>query len=250
MLTASPTPNAQIGPHSTEASQGLRILQYAIAQCRDAVFITDAAGIIARVNPAFEKLTGYSCHEAVGKDLSALTAEGPYSESYREIWERILQQRSFSGSLRLRCMPDECLTVQVTVTPVLDLEGQVESLVCTCHPVEENSSPRAVSELPSAKPEQVKEVAHALNNLLMVAMSNAELAFDALSIEHPVRVQMQAIKQACRRAADVVRLLYELERQSEKTVNPTPLHYQAPAAQLVRKPPAPATEKARARAAS
>ncbi len=250
MLTTSPTPNAQIGAHSTEASQVLRDLQYAIAQCRDAVFITDAAGIIARVNPAFEKLTGYSSHEAVGKDLSALTADGPHSGSYQRLWERILQQRPFSGPFTLRNKSEESFGVEITVTAVLDVSGQIASLVCTCHPAE-GSPPRSlVSELPSARPEQVSEVAHALINLLTVAMSHAELAFDALPIEHPLRVQMQGIKQTCRRAADVVRLLYELERQQEKPVQPAPLHYQPAAAHHPAKPSRPATEKARVKAAS
>ena len=249
MLTASPTPNAHIGAPSAEASRVLRDLQYAIAQCRDAVFITDAAGIIARVNPAFEKLTGYSSHQAVGKDLSALTADGPHSASYQRIWERTLQQRPFSGPLRLRRRSEECIAVEITITPVPDSEGQVASLVCSCHRVEEGP-PSPSAEAPSANAEQVNEVAHALNNLLMVAMSNAELAFDALPIENPARVQMQSIKQACRRAADVVRLLYELERQPQKNVQPAPLHYQAPVVHPITKPAQPATEKARAKAAS
>ena len=250
MLTASPTPNAHIGAHSTEASRVLRDLQYVIAQCRDAVFITDAAGIIARVNPAFEKLTGYSSHGAVGKDLSALTADGPHSASYRKIWERTLQQRSFTGPLGLRLRSGECVTVELTITPVPNPDGLIESLVCTCNRVEQDSPSRSVPESPCANAEQVKEVAHALNNLLMVAMSNAELAFDALPIENPVRVQMQSIKQACRRAADVVRLLYELERQPQNSVQPAPLHYQPPVVHPIAKPSLPATEKAPAKAAS
>lgn len=251
MLATSPTPNAHIGSHSTDASQALRDLQYAIVQCRDAVFVADAAGLIVRVNPAFEKLTGYSSHEAVGKDLSALTADGPHSANYQRIWERTLQQRSFSGPLRLRHRSEKCIAVEITVTPVPASDGQIASLVCTCHCIEEASpSVFSVDEPPSANSAQVQEVAHALNNLLMVAMSNAELAFDALPIEHPLRVQMQTIRQACRRAADVIRLLYELERQPENIVQPAPLHYQPPAVRPLPKPALPGTEKARAKTAS
>lgn len=251
MLTTSPTPNAQIGAPSIEASQVLRDLQYAIAQCRDAVFVADPAGIIVRVNPAFERLTGYSSHEAVGKDLSALTADGPHSASYQRIWERTLQQRPFSGALRLRQQSGQCIAVEIVVTPVPTFDGEIGSLVCTCHRLEEDSpAESSAEESPSANSEQVKEVAHALNNLLMVAMSNAELAFDALPIENPLRVQMQTIRQACRRAANVVGLLYELERQPEKSLQPAPLHYQPPALRSITKPPLPATEKARAKAAS
>lgn len=251
MLTTSPTPNAHIGAPSIEASQVLRDLQYAIAQCRDAVFVADPAGIIVRVNPAFERLTGYSSHEAVGKDLSALTVDGPHSAIYQRIWERTLQQRTFSGPLRLRHQSGQGIAVEMTVTPVPTFDGEIGSLVCTCHRVEEISpAESSAEESRSANSEQVKEVAHALNNLLMVAMSNAELSFDALPVEHPLRVQMQTIRQACRRAADVVRLLYELERQPEQSVQPAPLHYQPPAVRPIAKPPQPATEKARAKAAS
>jgi len=248
MLTTSPTPNAQIGAQLTEASRILRDLQYAIAQCHDAIFITDAAGVIARVNPAFEKLTGYSSYEAVGKDLSTLTADGPHSAIYERIWERILEQRPFLGPLRLRHRSGEPVAVEITITPVPDSDGQIGTLVCTCQMIEEHSRP-SIEDLSSASSEQVKEVAHALNNLLMVAMSNAELAFDTLPVENPQRVQMQTIRQACRRAADVVRLLYELEG-SQKSVQPAPLHYQPPAVHPIAKPPLPATEKARAKAAS
>lgn len=251
MLTTSPTPNAHIGAPSIEASQVLRDLQYAMAQCRDAVFVADAAGLIVRVNPAFEKLTGYSSHEAVGKDLSALTADGPHSASYQKIWERTLQQRAWSGSLRLRHQSGQGIAVEMTVTPVPTFDGDIGSLVCTCHRVEEGGPAKSSADEPaSANSEQVKEVAHALNNLLMIAMSNAELAFDALPIENPLRVQMQTIRQACRRAADVVGLLYELERQPEQSVQPAPLHYQPPTVRPIAKPPLAATAQARAKAAS
>lgn len=229
MLTTSPIPNAQIGAQSSETSQLLRNLQHAIAQCRDAVFITDSAGIIARTNPAFEKLTGYSSHEAVGKDLSALSADGPHSEDYRQIWERVLQQRQFSGSITLRHKSDQRIAVEITVTPVLDTRGQIGNLVCTCSSAEQSDS-RVVPIASAAKPEQIKEVAHALNNTLMTAMAQAELSFELLAPEHAVRVRLKGIKYACRRAADLVRLLYELEKQTEKNAPPQPLHFQNPSA--------------------
>jgi PAS domain S-box-containing protein len=59
----------------------LRNLQYAVNQCQDVIFFTDPAGMIERVNPAFEGCTGYSSGEAVGKDLSWIAAEGPKSEA-------------------------------------------------------------------------------------------------------------------------------------------------------------------------
>jgi len=226
----SPTPNAQIGAQVAETAQLLRNLQHAVAQCREAVFITDATGIIARTNPAFEKLTGYSSQEAVGKDLSALSADGPHSQDYKQIWERILQQRPFSGPIVLRQKYAERVAVEIIITPVLDAQGQIGNLVCTCNALGRTSSSVEQSSAPTAKPDQIKEVAHALNNTLMIAMAQAELSFELLAPEHPVRVRLKGIKQVCRRAADLVRLLYELEKQAEENTPPEPIHYQSPSA--------------------
>jgi len=44
----------------------LRNLQHALNLCQEVIFFTDPAGMIERVNPAFEELTGYSSGEAVG----------------------------------------------------------------------------------------------------------------------------------------------------------------------------------------
>jgi len=76
-------------------AQALRNLQCAVTQSHDAIFITDAADLISCVNPAFEKLTGYSSFEVLGKDMSLLIADGPQSDDYRQIWSRIFQQRAF-----------------------------------------------------------------------------------------------------------------------------------------------------------
>ncbi len=41
-------------PQPSRMADALRNLQHAVAQCQDVVFITDAFGVIVRVNPAFE----------------------------------------------------------------------------------------------------------------------------------------------------------------------------------------------------
>lgn len=48
----------------------MRSLQHAVTQSHGAIFMTDGAGIVSRLNPTFEKLTGYSSLQIIGKDLS------------------------------------------------------------------------------------------------------------------------------------------------------------------------------------
>src|SRR5579864_9194365 len=70
-----------------QMTEAFRNLQQCVQHCQKAVFFTDGAGLLQRVNPAFEKLTGYTSAESVGKDLSWITAEGPTCKTYRELWK-------------------------------------------------------------------------------------------------------------------------------------------------------------------
>jgi PAS domain-containing protein len=93
---------ADRGPRPDLMAASLRNLRHAVDQCQDAIFTCDPAGVIERVNPAFEKITGYSSLETIGKDLSWIAAEGPRSDSYRRIWEQVFQERTYRGSLQVR----------------------------------------------------------------------------------------------------------------------------------------------------
>ena len=59
--------------------------------------ITDRAGVIEYVNPAFEALTGYSPGELMGQTPRVLKSGQQAPELYQELWQSIL-----SGSV-FRC---------------------------------------------------------------------------------------------------------------------------------------------------
>src|SRR5579864_8734213 len=90
----SPTSNeSQSKPDDRQnhMAQVFRSFQQCVQHCPKAVFFTDAAGVLQRVNPAFEKLTGFVSAQSVGKDLSWMAAEGPTFETYRQIWKKIFE---------------------------------------------------------------------------------------------------------------------------------------------------------------
>ena len=64
-------------------------LASAIEQTADSVLITDAEGVIQYVNPGYEKTTGYTLAEAVGKKPN-IVKSGKHGEGfYRTLWETI-----------------------------------------------------------------------------------------------------------------------------------------------------------------
>ena len=105
-------------PRPTQMAEALRNLQRAVAQCHDAIFIADAAGIITRVNAAFEQLTGQSSLELVGKDLSVITEGGAHCQDYQQIWRSIFEGKQYTGTLKLKTKSAAFFEGEVTITPV------------------------------------------------------------------------------------------------------------------------------------
>jgi PAS domain S-box-containing protein len=52
--------------------------------------ITDAKGVMVYVNPAFERVTGYSKEELIGKNPNILSSGRHGKDFWKEVWEHIL----------------------------------------------------------------------------------------------------------------------------------------------------------------
>ena len=60
----------------------LRLQSAALNAAADAIVITDRAGLIQWVNPAFSDLTGYAAAEAVGKDSRELVKSDRHDQAF------------------------------------------------------------------------------------------------------------------------------------------------------------------------
>jgi len=212
---ATPAREVLAAEVSTRMAQALRNLQHAVTQSHDAILMTDGAGIISRVNPAFEKLMGYSSLQAVGRDLSSLIAGGPHADAFRAIWRRIFSHQQFSGDVELQSRSGSACHVHLVVSPVFDNRGQLTGLVCNCvaRTGETARSIPAAAELPAASGAgRIEDFAHELNNALLPVLANAELTLDSLPSDSPLRSRLRVIKSGARRAADLVREQLDLAR--------------------------------------
>ena len=194
------------GPHPdnrhTQMAEAFRNFQQCIQHCEKAVFFTDEAGILQRVNPAFEKLTGYSAIESVGKDLSWMAAGEPLSETYRKIWQDIFEGRRFSGSLQVRRRDGALLCLELTAIPVRDTKGRITSLVCTGEPAHGCGAQCHCREI---SPSLVQATLRDLQDVLVSLGAQAQLALDALPPEHPSRSNLERVRFAVERACELAR---------------------------------------------
>jgi len=199
-------PRSSPDSRHTQMAEAFRNFQQCIQHCQKAVFFTDAAGILQRVNPAFEKLTGYGSNESVGKDLSWMAADGPASESYRRIWHEIYENRAFRGTLEVRRRDGNCLQMELTAIPVRDTKGLITSLVCTGRDMcEEQGVEVKLSEARklNAIATLARAVAHDLNNTLMVISGCSEMALEGLAHDNPLWRRLHEIKSAAQRAGEL-----------------------------------------------
>jgi len=109
--------------HEREAE--LLSLRMAVEQAANTVVITDSAGTIEYVNPAFEKSTGYSVTEALGRNPSFLQSGEQSREFYRELWAVLRDGRVWSGLFHNRKKDGSLYWESATISPVTDSRGKV-----------------------------------------------------------------------------------------------------------------------------
>lgn len=212
-------PRGTADSRQTQMADAFRNLQQCVQTCHKAVFFTDAAGILQRVNPAFERLTGYPSFESVGKDLSWIAADGPESESYRRLWHEIYENSAFRGVIEVRRRDGNSLQMELTAIPVRDRDGQITSLVCTGRDLREGqgvevklSEARKLNAIATL----ARAVAHDLNNTLMVISSSSELALDGVSHEDPLWRRLHEIHGAAQRACELAGEMLAFGRNTQE----------------------------------
>ena len=109
--------------------QNLQLLSNAVEQTADAVFITDASGLISYVNPAFESITGFSRQDALGKTPRILKSGTNEPRYYEELWRTILSGRSFRSQTINRKKNGGLFEAEQTITPIRDSEGRIANFV-------------------------------------------------------------------------------------------------------------------------
>ncbi|MDP2794129.1 MAG: nitrogen fixation negative regulator NifL [Sulfurisoma sp.] len=102
-----------------------RVFREAVAQADIAISITDTRANILYVNPAFERVTGYSGAEAVGKNQSMLSAKATPAAVYKQLWRTIDAGAPWTGRLINHRKDGGEYLADLLITPVLDAEGRV-----------------------------------------------------------------------------------------------------------------------------
>lgn len=103
--------------------------EQAIEAAGHVVFMTEPDGTITYVNPAFERITGFSAGEAIGKTPRILDSGEMPEDFFEGLWETILAGEEWHGTVTNRRKSGSLYDAQMTISPVLDDDDDITEFV-------------------------------------------------------------------------------------------------------------------------
>jgi PAS domain S-box-containing protein len=108
----------------------VQLLSTVVEQTADAVVVTNSRGIVEYVNPAVERITGFSPSDMIGKTPQVLKSGLHSDEFYAQMWATLRRGEVFRGTLINRKKADrEVYYSEQTITPILDAAGRTAHFV-------------------------------------------------------------------------------------------------------------------------
>ena len=108
-----------------ESKQKIESLSSTIENSINMILLMDAEGTIEYINPFFQRSTGYSEGEVVGRPFNIISEEGREAEPNEEMWSTILQGDIWHGFSGYRKKNDDHLWCSISVIPVVDDSGTI-----------------------------------------------------------------------------------------------------------------------------
>jgi len=207
-------------------------LQITLNSIGDAVIATDADGLIVRMNPVAERLTGYTADEACGRPLSEVfhIVDDVTHQEVENAVQLVLREGDAVG-LTSRALLLDRNGVEHEIAdsgaPIRDDDGTVVGVVLVFRDVgEEYALQERLRQ--SQKMEAIGElaggVAHDFNNLLTGIMGNAQLISMRVEPDSQEAGFAEAIVKASTRAADLTRQLLSFSRKGRFQTIPVDVH--------------------------
>jgi PAS domain S-box-containing protein len=193
-----------------------RLLSTAIEQSADSIIITDTAGTILYVNPAFEHASGYSRLEALGQNPRLLKSGKHDTAFFEELWTTISIGQVWQGRLVNQKKDGTLYTDETTISPVRDASGAITNYVGIQRDVtrelELEEQYRQAQKM-EAVGRLTGGIAHDFNNLLTAINGFAELLQMRLPPDDPFQKLAGHILHSGQRAAGLIRQLMAFSRK-------------------------------------
>jgi two-component system cell cycle sensor histidine kinase/response regulator CckA len=199
------------------------LLATAIQQAAEAIIITDKDAVIQYVNPAFEKITGYSSGEAVGRNCNLLKSGEQDDIFYQNLWRTIQEGKIWNGHFINKRRNGTLYREEATISPIKDKTGNITNYVAVKRDV--TVEHRMEEQLRQAqKMEAIGTlaggIAHDFNNILSSIIGYSELSLVGIQNKDRLRSNLEHILKAGERARNLVQQILSFSRKKEYEQKP------------------------------
>lgn len=185
--------------------------------------ITDSKGRMVYVNPAFEKVTGYSRDELIGKNPNVVSSGKYTKEFWSKIWARISAGKIWQGEIENRRKDGTALYTQLLISPIVDTDGVVVGYLGSHRDITEQ---KALEQqlIHSQKMESMGTlaagIAHEVGNPLTSISSIVQVVQRTIDDE-VAKEKLSLVQAQVHRITKIIRDLVDFSRPSNYQLQPT-----------------------------
>ena len=205
-----------------KALADLAQLATVVEQSYNAILITDTDGIIQYVNPAFEKLSGFSAKEAIGQTPNIIKSDQHDKKYFSKMWQVISAHKNWTGSFINKAKDGHIYHVEQTIFPIY-VDQQHAGYTSVQMDVTERDQLQEQSEH-TQRLESLGVlaggIAHDFNNLLTAIMGNTGLANKTLSNDHPALKYLGNVQNASESAAALCQQMLAYSGKGQFIIQP------------------------------
>ena len=188
-------------------------------QAVEAIMVTNPAGKIQYVNPAFEKLFGYSKKEILEKTPEFLYNGNDDRFDYDKVMQIVRSGKIWKGRLLNKNKSGDVMEAEATFSPVIDQNGNIINFITVEKDITELR--RLEKQLQqSQKLEAIGTlaggIAHDFNNILTAIIGFTELVIRDESCSKGIQKKLNRVLQAGLRAKDLAKQILAFNRQTEQ----------------------------------
>jgi PAS domain S-box-containing protein len=187
----------------------------AVEHAAESIIVTNPEGIIEYVNPAFEKITGYSRQEVIGRNIELMDS-GRHSKTFLSFIIDTLQRGEiWQGRIVNKRKDNSLYETEATVSPIKNKIGEITNYVSlqrdVSHEVRLERQLRQAQKM-EAIGTLAGGIAHDFNNLLMGIQGNISLSLLDLDTDSPLSKNLKKIEQYIQNGVDLTKQLLGFAR--------------------------------------
>jgi len=194
-----------------------------VEQTEEGIVITNHAGRINYVNPAFVRMTHMEVNDLLNSDFLHLWQAANENSDMETIRGAVFSGNSWQGRLKAQNAENRELMITASISPLRDTMGQITNFVQVCREItREVEMERRLHQ--SQKMEAVGTlaggIAHDFNNILYTMIGYTELALHEAPSATDLEKNLNEVLRSAWRARDLVRQILSFSRHRAESLQP------------------------------